>query len=71
MTGVGTVTVRDETTGAEVTCAAVELAEHIAGWYPEAPTEVAQAVLDLQDALLRGEPTDAHEAFLALRVERC
>lgn len=64
-----TYTITDTITGQSVTCATYDVADAIRGWFPEAPADVAEAIENLQDALLRGAYEGDYAEYLAVRVE--
>lgn len=63
------ITIRDVAgTGGRVTVDRAGAATAIQGWYPEAPTEVTEALAQLQSTLDRGEYTGGLEAFLGIAI---
>ena len=65
------ITITDEAgTSGTVTVDKDDVAEAIRPWYPEAPTEVTEAIDELQTALNRGEYTGGLEAYLAITITR-
>lgn len=64
-------TITDEITGETTTVDKYDtVGDRLRPWYPEAPAEVYGAIDDLDNAIARGEPTGALEAYLAIRIER-
>lgn len=57
-------------TSGAVTVEAYDVADAIRPWYPEAPSEVADAIDELQDRLLRGQDTGAITEYLSVTITR-
>ena len=45
-----------------------DIIDTITPWYPGAPEEITQAIADLQEAVLTGQPTDALTAYLDISI---
>ena len=63
-----TYTITDTITGTETTCDAYNIADSIRPWFADAPTEITEAIQDLENAVRAGEYTGELESFLAVRV---